>query len=147
MKKSVVILYLFIFLISFSEEKGRQLTVNIEGLRNNKGQLLITIYNSKEGFPMNPDKALLKKELKITDKKDVKIILKDFDYGEYALSLFHDEDLNKKMSFNFIGIPKEGYGVSNNLKNKFSPPKYEEAKFVFNIENTEINISMNYILK
>lgn len=50
--------------------------------------------------------------------------------GEYALSVFHDVDDDGKLERNFIGLPKEPAGLSNNLRPKFGPPRYKDAKFV-----------------
>ena len=49
--------------------------------------------------------------------------------GEYALSVFQDVNDNGKLERNFIGIPKEPAGLSNNLRPKFGPPKYKDALF------------------
>jgi uncharacterized protein (DUF2141 family) len=43
--------------------------------------------------------------------------------------LFHDENENKELDTNFIGIPREGMGTTNNKKPKFRAPKFEEASF------------------
>ena len=63
-------------------------------------------FNSKTGFPKLPQHAFFKDFISI----------KDFPYriglpeGEYAISLFHDENENKELDTNFIGIPKEAFG-------------------------------------
>lgn len=49
--------------------------------------------------------------------------------GEYALSVFQDVDDDGKLARNFIGIPKEPAGLSNNLRPKFGPPRWKDAKF------------------
>jgi len=41
--------------------------------------------------------------------------------GRYAVSVFHDENSNGKMDTNFIGIPREGVGASNNAKGHLGP--------------------------
>jgi len=43
--------------------------------------------------------------------------------------VFHDENGNGKNDRNFLGIPKEPYGFSNNARRKFGPPTWTEAKF------------------
>ena len=42
----------------------------------------------------------------------------------------HDENRNGKLDTNFLGIPKEGVGASNNPKSRFGPPSFEESMFV-----------------
>lgn len=51
-------------------------------------------------------------------------------YGEYAITLFIDFNGNKKFDKNFLGIPKEQYGFSNNVMGRMAPPTFDQAKFV-----------------
>jgi len=44
----------------------------------------------------------------------------DLHDGVYAVSVFHDENENQKLDKDFVGIPKEGYGASNNPKKRWS---------------------------
>ena len=54
--------------------------------------------------------------------------------GEYALTVLHDENGNGKLDTNLLGMPKEGYGVSNNAFRRFGPPRFREAKITVNGE-------------
>lgn len=61
--------------------------------------------------------------------------------GNYAIWIFHDENSNGKLDKNFLGIPTEKYGFSNNPKLFFGPPKYEETLIWVN-KNLEIDINI-----
>ena len=37
-----------------------------------------------------------------------------------------------KLDTNFLGIPKEPYGFSNEKKGRFGPPKFKEVSFTLN---------------
>jgi uncharacterized protein (DUF2141 family) len=37
--------------------------------------------------------------------------------------------MNGRLDKNVFGIPKEGYGASNNPKKSMGPPKFADAKF------------------
>ncbi len=52
--------------------------------------------------------------------------------GTYAIGIFVDVNYNNKMDRNFLGIPKEQYGFSNNAKGSFGPPSFEDAAFTLN---------------
>ena len=57
--------------------------------------------------------------------------------GRYAIQFYHDENQNGKLDLNLIGIPKESYGSSNDVKPVFGPPKFE--KMLFNLtENKKV---------
>ena len=49
--------------------------------------------------------------------------------GQYAVGIFHDVNLNNKMDNNFLGLPKEQYGFSNNTRGLFGPPSFEDTAF------------------
>ena len=63
--------------------------------------------------------------------------------GKYAISIIHDENNNDKLDTNFIGIPKEGFGFSNNPRIMFGPPSFEKASFEINQAHV-ILIEMKY---
>jgi uncharacterized protein (DUF2141 family) len=50
--------------------------------------------------------------------------------GAYAISLFIDVNGNQEFDTNFLGLPKEQYGFSNNAMGTFGPPKFEPASFI-----------------
>ena len=57
--------------------------------------------------------------------------------GRYAIQFYHDENQNGKLDMNLIGIPKESYGSSNDVKPVLGPPKFE--KMLFNLtENKKV---------
>jgi uncharacterized protein (DUF2141 family) len=62
--------------------------------------------------------------------------------GEYAVSLFVDENSNGKMDKNAIGIPTEAYGFSNDASGNFGPPSFEQAKFVVGKDKAAITITL-----
>ena len=53
----------------------------------------------------------------------------DLPEGVYAIGIFVDVNRNNRMDRNFIGIPKEQYGFSNDARGRFGPPSFAEASF------------------
>lgn len=140
MKKTILILAIIfsgIFSTNAQENETFDLTIEVKGIKENKGKIFIAIYDSEENF--------LKKEIGvIADVKDKKAtgILKGLKKGSYAVSLFHDENNNKKMDTKLFGIPKEPYGFSNDATGFMGPPKFQDAKFSLDFNKT-ITISVN----
>lgn len=138
--KKLILIIAFIFSgisTTNAQEETFNLTVNISGLKSDKGTLMVAIYDKKENFLNKRFKGDM---VKITDKKSV-VIFKNLPKGEYAVSFIHDENDNKKMDTNFLGIPKEDYGCSNNATGFMGPPKYDDAKFQLS-ENKAIEIKI-----
>jgi uncharacterized protein (DUF2141 family) len=65
--------------------------------------------------------------------------------GTYAIALYHDENGNKKFDRNFIGIPTEGFGFSNNPGIVFGPPEHAEAAFDVGDDPVELKIKVRYL--
>ncbi|TGL98022.1 DUF2141 domain-containing protein [Leptospira barantonii] len=120
-----------------------QLTVQVTGLHNNQGQVLISAYDRSEGFPKKPAKALKSERVKIKD--GAAVVTFSLPPGEYAIAAAHDENANNELDTNLVGMPKEGVGVSNNVKGFMGPPKYEDAKFQFTANGKTIEIKINYL--
>jgi len=138
--KNLLLVFAIIFsslLTTNAQEETANLTINISGLNSDKGTLLIAVYNKKGDFL----KKLFRGDtIKIKNKKS-SVIFKNLPKGEYAVSFVHDENDNKKMDTNFMKIPKEDYGCSNNARGFMGPPKYDDAKFQLTANKTiEIKI-------
>ncbi|MDR1896327.1 MAG: DUF2141 domain-containing protein, partial [Prevotellaceae bacterium] len=69
------------------------------------------------------------------------IVLDSIASGEYAVSLFHDENDNYKLDVGAFGIPVEKTGFSNNAKGKMGPPKFMDCKFAVT-DDTVIYITL-----
>lgn len=142
-----IIFLLLIYITAFSQdaiiEKGT-ISVIIENIKNDKGQIRACLFNKKEGFPDKPEKAykIIKKD--ISKKNNMIIEFNRLYYQEYAIAVLHDEDGNNKMKTGIFGIPQEDCGVSNNVKGQFGPPKFKDAKIKLNSKNISIKIRMNY---
>lgn len=98
------------------------LTIEINSLENSKGQILLELNDENgkmiEGFTK-----------KISGDK-CKLVIKDLKIGKYSFKYFHDENSNKELDTNWMGIPNEGYGFSNNATGTFGPPDFEETIFL-----------------
>ena len=122
------------------------LKVIIEGVKTDRGEILIGLYNSEKTFL----KVKYKGEKVKARKGEVSIILKDLPTGEYGLAVIHDEDSNGKFNSNFLGFPTEGFGFSNNAKGILGPPSFSKAKFIMENQSTESleqaqSISLRYL--
>ncbi len=120
--------YLALLLITtfvHSQEEGTSIEVKIENISNVDGQLLIGLYDAEVNWLKKTKMSVIGK---IEDGKS-EVAFKNVPPGIYAISLFHDENNNGKLDTNFLGIPKEDTGSSNNAPANFGPPKWDDAKF------------------
>jgi uncharacterized protein (DUF2141 family) len=118
--------------------------VEIGGLRNDKGQVVCDLHSSADGFPKNGDKAVAHAKSPISSGHAV-CDFPDVKEGTYAVAVFHDENSNGKLDTNFMGIPREGVGASNNAKGHFGPPKFNAAAFRYSSGRLELKITVTYL--
>ena len=116
-------------------QSENDLTVNINGIKEIKGNLYVYLYSQSEGFPTKPEMAKKFVEVIVTAEK-IHVKFENIQSGTYAVSVFHDVNSNREMDTNFLGIPKEPIGVSNNAKGSYGPPKFNDAKFSINANKT-----------
>ena len=81
--------------------------------------------------------------LKVRDKQ-ARCDFEDIPAGTYALAVVHDENMNGKLDTNWLGIPVEGYGFSNDAKSLNGAPSFSDASFVYGGENLNFTISLRY---
>ncbi len=135
------ILILCILLVQQVAKAGT-LKIDVTGLKNDKGFVQLVIYNNAKNFPKDGKYYKLYK-LKITGKKSI-LTVKNMPPGTYAIALMHDENSNKKMDKNMVGIPKEGFGFSNNPRVVFKEPTYNECKFDIGGNGKAVSIKLIY---
>jgi len=118
-----------------------KLKVVILGFNNNEGDCWFAIDNSRKVYE-SEDTVWIGKILSI-ENKEVIVVIDSLKYGEYAVRVFHDENKNGKIDTNFLGIPTEDYGYSNDASGWFGPPSWEKAKFIFDKPEIIINIHID----
>lgn len=148
MKRAVVLLFLFsiVYTLAYADETVSaigKIRVEISGLRSNSGEVRVNLYNSKDGFPSDPKKAFLTQVVEIKDNGS-KAIFESIPSGEYAISVLHDENGNKKVDVSWLMVPIEGVGASNNPGMTFGPPGFNDAKFRIGSEEMDIKIKVRY---
>lgn len=119
-----------------------EISVDVSEINSDRGALVVQVYDSKDTW-LSDNTVLSKRyELQSGDSGKTVSIPIELEAGNYAVSVYHDENDNKKLDANFIGIPKEPVGLSNDHRPKFGPPQYKKAEIEVN-EGTVISIRMD----
>ncbi|MFN5370174.1 MAG: DUF2141 domain-containing protein [Bacteroidia bacterium] len=109
-----------------SEPAGTSLVIEISGIRNSKGHVLIALFNQASGFPDQSDKAFRKLRIP-ANAGTIKASFDDLPAGSYAFGVVHDENDNQKLDTGLFGIPKEGFVFSRNAMGTMGPPSFDNA--------------------
>ena len=119
-------------------------SININNIRNNKGHIRLSVFTSEESFENR--KPIMKKSYRKhniqNNKLKATVHLKS---GIYGISILDDEDDDKKMKYNFLGMPTEGFGFAAYYHSSMKKPKFDDFKFL--IEDKPLNFSskMRYL--
>lgn len=140
-----LILFFFLSLISIAgiaQNETTTITVTVVNLRNSEGKVGLTLFDAEEGFPSKPENAIDKKYVDISNLTAT-ATFENVKPGKYAIAAYHDEDEDQEIETNWMGIPKEGTGSSNNPKGRMGPPRYEDCEFDTS-ETQQLTIKMKY---
>jgi uncharacterized protein (DUF2141 family) len=120
------------------------LTITIEGLRHQRGQICLNLFSGSGGFPSRSDRALQAECVSIQNGSPT-VTFRNLKTGSYAISVIHDANKDGTLNRNGLGIPTEGFGFSRNPRILTGPPKYSEAAIVV-AGSTNIQIRLQYFL-
>jgi uncharacterized protein (DUF2141 family) len=121
------------------------LTVRVTGARNAKGKIRVALFRDGKGFPNDASQAVHTQAADIDPQTlSAQVVFAELRAGVYAVSVFHDENMNDRLDKNFMGVPKEGYGASNNPRKKIGAPNFDEAKFQLSGTERSVEIKLMY---
>ena len=103
-----------------------KLSVEFTNVRKGKGKLLVAIYKPNDKF--GDEKPGIAKIIEVNSTAS-HFVTFDLEPGKYALAVYHDLNGNEILDKNFVGIPKEPYGFSNNFRPRFSAPSFNDCAF------------------
>lgn len=120
------------------------LTVVVNGIKHQKGQICLGIYSNEKGFPLST-KNVVKSACKAITGSSLKEQFTGLKPGNYAVAVVDDQNGDRQLNKDFFGIPKEGFGISNNptVSITTGTPKFSKASFSMK-KNTTVNIDMKY---
>jgi len=102
------------------------LTVTITDIRAAEGSLMVALVNTDAAW--NNQAKPVAAQAVAAVKGEMQLKFTDLPDGAYAVQVMHDENGNDKLDSNFLGIPTEGYGFSNN-PDVMRRATFDEARF------------------
>jgi uncharacterized protein (DUF2141 family) len=118
------------------------LNLHVTGFRDNTGTAGGLVFASPAGWPENVAKTVVHGGVAIDDRQAQ--LSFHVPSGRYAAVVIHDENSNMKLDRNFFGIPKEGFGFSNNPRVAFSAPSFQSAVAPVACPETKLQIRLIY---
>jgi uncharacterized protein (DUF2141 family) len=103
------------------------LTVSVDGFENAEGAAGIAVWNGAQGFPEGIEHAVATTYATIENGR-ASARFDDLAPGTWAITVYHDRNDNKRFDKNWMGMPKEAWGVSNNVRPRLRAPRFDEAR-------------------
>ncbi len=127
--------------VSCSQE-GSYIAVRVQGVRTSDGLIVADLHGSNPKHFLKKGKRVSR--IRIPAALDVvSFCIPVAGPGIYAIAVYHDVNGNRKFDKNWIGLPKEPFGVSNNPRLRLGPPKFKEAAFEVNEVGADVEIVLH----
>jgi uncharacterized protein (DUF2141 family) len=141
MMKKLILLALAFCALTAVKSQTTEVTVSVTNVSSDKGVVIICLFNNADAFPQKPNLAY-KCTTTNAKKGTMDIKIDGIKPGEYAIAVHHDKNNDGKVNTNFLGIPTEPMGASNDAKGTMGPPKYKDAALRIEKNTKAISITL-----
>ena len=129
---------------AFAQSSCPGIHVKILNIRSSTGTVACALFESPDGFPSEYLLSATNVMIIKIRKSQARCDFEDIPPGPYAMAVIHDENMNGKLDTNWLGIPTEGYGFSNNARGVLGAPSFSDASFTYDGRNVDMTMSLHY---
>ena len=140
MRTKFITLALVIGMTGNVVSQQNSMVVVIKNINEATGQIAVALFDNEKDFT----KKMLHGKTTVSKAGEVQVVFENVVLGDYAISVMHDANENGEIDSNAFGIPKEGFGFSNDAMGMFGPPSFEKAKFNFT-GKSQVVITLKYM--
>lgn len=117
--------------------------IRVHGVRSTKGTLVAVLYGDNPAEFLKKGGRLARERVP-AQVGSVAMCLGAPRPGVYAVAVYHDENDNRQFDRSWIGLPSEGFGVSNNPRPVLRAPTHRESAFEVGTAGTVVNVDLQY---
>ena len=130
--------------VAFAQSPCPGIHVKILNIRNSTGTVGCALFESPEGFPTEFLRSATNVMVIKIRKTQARCDFEDIPPGTYAIAVIHDENMDGKLETNWLGIPTEGYGFSDDVKDVVGVPSFSAASFAYDGRNLDLTMRLHY---
>jgi uncharacterized protein (DUF2141 family) len=119
-----------------------RIIVTIDGLHSAQGNVFVGLYASPAKFLQGNQSDAQKRVRASTGP--ITVAFDNLPPGTYAVGAFHDENGNDHLDTNFLGLPIEGYALSNGVRAVMSKPTFQQAAFTVGNGDKPVALHIRY---
>ncbi len=139
---TIRLLLLALLLLGARTALAADLTVNVDAIRNDHGRVYVALFNGASTWL--DDQHSTQDDSVPAHPGRVSVTFHNVPPGRYGAVVFHDENGNKVMDYDLIGLPTEGFAFSNQARPFLSAPSFDRCAFDLTGQNAQIAIKMIY---
>ena len=124
------------------EASAARIVVTITGLKSNEGGVYVGLYATPSKFLNGAQVDVMKKVRASTGP--ITVAFDNLPAGTYAVGAYHDENNNNHLDTNLLGLPTEGYALSNGVRAVTSKPTFQQASFTVGNDGAAVSLQIRY---
>ena len=124
------------------QASAARIVVTISGLNTNAGGVYVGLYATPSKFLNGTQVDAMKKVRAST--APITVVFDNLAPGTYAVGAYHDENNNDHLDTNFLGLPTEGYALSNGVRAVTSKPTFQQAAFTVGDAGVAVSLQIRY---
>ncbi|MCC9074453.1 DUF2141 domain-containing protein [Flavobacterium sp. F-65] len=136
--KKAILTALVVGTTSLASAQQLKMNIDVTNVQKDKGTVVVNVYDKKDNFLKTAYLTKVQKANQSTLKFQV-----DLPKGTYAITVFQDLDNDKKLTTNWIGIPKEPVGNSTNFKPDGGAPTFKDCAILVSKNDSTIAINLD----
>ena len=119
-----------------------RIIVTIDGLHSAQGTVFVGLYATLSKFLNGNQSDALRKVRASTGP--ITVAFDNLPPGTYAVGAYHDENGNDHLDTNFLGLPVEGYALSNGVRAVMAKPTFQQAAFTVGTGDKPLALHIRY---
>lgn len=119
-----------------------RIVVTIDGLHSAQGNVFVGLYASPAKF-LHGNQCDAQRKVRASTGP-ITVVFDNLRPGTYAVGAFHDENANDHLDTNFVGLPIEGYALSNGVRAVMSKPTFQQAAFTVGDQGAQVALRIRY---
>jgi uncharacterized protein (DUF2141 family) len=125
-----------------NEASAARIVITITGLKSNEGGIYVGLYATPSKFLNGTQVDVMRKVRAST--APITVVFDNLRPGTYAVGAYHDENNNDHLDTNFVGLPTEGYALSNGVRAVISKPTFQQAAFTIDDSGAVVTLQIRY---
>ncbi|KUM42653.1 DUF2141 domain-containing protein [Pseudomonas sp. EpS/L25] len=119
--------------------QAAELQVRVETVDGSGGHLLLAVFASEDAWKEHKSPVA---QAHVAARPGAQEQRFELPPGRYAVSVIHDSNDNQQLDTNFIGMPTEQYGYSNNPPLRMRMATFEECAFILPAEGLRQQVTL-----